>query len=161
MFGRTRVGFARERTGDNAQSFVEFALVLPLLLILVFGIIDFGMGLRTYIGVSTATREGARYGALGSTAGTFISGGAGDCDGSTRTTIVGRVCSELNGMNLDNLQSVTVTYPSGKLSGNSVHVSAEYRYEYITPVRRFVSLFTLGALDDDITLTSTTDMRLE
>jgi len=41
---------------------VEFALVMPLLLLLLFGIIEFGRLLLFYSSVVSASREGARYG---------------------------------------------------------------------------------------------------
>ena len=91
---------------ERGQSLVEFALVIPVLLILVFGIIDFGMGLRAYITVTQATREGARFGAVGNDPGTFTSGGAGQCNGTTTTTIVGKVCTTMNGLSLSDLNSV-------------------------------------------------------
>ncbi len=47
----------------RAQGMVEFALVLPILLLLVFGIIEFGRLLFMFVSVSSASREGARYGA--------------------------------------------------------------------------------------------------
>jgi Flp pilus assembly protein TadG len=43
---------------------VEFALLLPLLVLLVFGIIDLGRVLNAQITVSQAAREGARLAAL-------------------------------------------------------------------------------------------------
>jgi Flp pilus assembly protein TadG len=150
-----------DQSGESAQSLAEFAIIVPVLLILVFGIIDFGLGIRAYMGVSSATREGARYGAVGNPAGTFVSGGTGECNGTSNSTVVGRVCSRLDGLNLDNVEDVSVTYPGGNTPGNPVQVSAEYHYEYITPIKRLVGFFTLGALDDEITLTATTDMRLE
>lgn len=125
----------RPRRGEAAQSLVEFSLMLPVLLILVFGIIDFGMGLRAYISVSQATREGARYAAVGNAAGTFTAGGVGECNGSTNTTTVGKVCSTLDGLKLSDIQSVSVTYPNGQAPGNSVHVSVSYSYHYITPIQ--------------------------
>lgn len=146
---------------ESGQSLVEFAIIVPVLLILVFGIIDFGMGLRAYITVTQATREGARYASVGNAAGTFSSGGTGDCDGSTSTTAVGRVCNAMSGLNLINLTSVSVTYPGGAASGQSVRVAAQYRYEYITPVRTLVNVLSGGTLDDHLTLSATTDMRLE
>jgi len=54
----------RKRRG---QTLIEFALVLPILLLVLLGIIEFGWLIsRTYT-VGNATREGARYAALGKT----------------------------------------------------------------------------------------------
>jgi Flp pilus assembly protein TadG len=146
---------------QRGQSLVEFALILPVFIILVFGIIDFGMGLRAYITVTQATREGARYAAVGNPAGTFTSGGSGDCNGTVSTSTVGKVCSTMNGMNLSNVQSVSVTYPQGNEPGKPVRVRAQYQYHYITPVKAVVNFFSGGAMGETITVTSTTDMRLE
>ena len=46
----------------KGQSLVEFALVLPILLLLIFGLVEFGRLIFTYIAVNTAAREAARYG---------------------------------------------------------------------------------------------------
>jgi Flp pilus assembly protein TadG len=40
---------------------VEFAIVAPLLFVLVFGIIDFGLAFYTLNNLTSAVREGARY----------------------------------------------------------------------------------------------------
>jgi Flp pilus assembly protein TadG len=45
----------------KGQTLVELALVLPILLLLLFGIIEFGRILNAYIMVSNASREAARY----------------------------------------------------------------------------------------------------
>lgn len=45
------------------QGIVEFALALPVILLLVLGIIEFGRLTITYIAISSASREAARYGA--------------------------------------------------------------------------------------------------
>lgn len=50
----------RSRRG---QSMLEFALALPVLLLIVFGIIEFGRLLLVYSSVFAASREAARYGA--------------------------------------------------------------------------------------------------
>lgn len=44
---------------------VEFALVLPLLVIFVFGIVEFGRAYNAKIQLTSAVREGARTAALG------------------------------------------------------------------------------------------------
>jgi Flp pilus assembly protein TadG len=54
---------ARSRD-ERGSAAVEFALVLPLLLMLVFGIIDFGRMYNAKITLNEAAREGARSAAL-------------------------------------------------------------------------------------------------
>ena len=53
---------SRKPGRQNAQSMVEFALVMPLLLLLIFGILEVGRLLFTYSTVITASREAVRYG---------------------------------------------------------------------------------------------------
>ncbi len=43
------------------QSLVEFALILPVMLLLLLGTVDIGLGFKTYIGLTNATREGVRW----------------------------------------------------------------------------------------------------
>jgi Flp pilus assembly protein TadG len=50
---------------DRGAAAVEFALVLPILLLLLGGIIDFGFALNTQISLTHAAREGVRVEALG------------------------------------------------------------------------------------------------
>src|SRR3954467_9801682 len=54
----------RPRQRTRAQSMVEFALVLPILLLLVVGIIEMGYALFVYVEVQNAAREGARAAAV-------------------------------------------------------------------------------------------------
>jgi Flp pilus assembly protein TadG len=54
--------FKRNRRGDRGQGMLEFALVLPLLLLVLMAIIDFGWILLVYSNIFNATREGVRYG---------------------------------------------------------------------------------------------------
>lgn len=48
------------RTRARGQALVEFALVIPIFLLMVFGIIDAGRLIYTYNTVSNAARDGAR-----------------------------------------------------------------------------------------------------
>ncbi len=48
------------RRAERSQALVEFAVVAPVLLLLTFGIIDFGRALFYYVTVQQAAREGAR-----------------------------------------------------------------------------------------------------
>lgn len=50
---------------DNGQALVEFALVLPILLLLLVGIVDFGMIFFKWLAVEHTARDAARYASLG------------------------------------------------------------------------------------------------
>jgi len=63
MTGRLSVLAERVRRWTNSQrsqGMVEFALIAPVILLLTFGIIDFGRGLYFYITLQQAANEGAR-----------------------------------------------------------------------------------------------------
>ena len=53
----------------RAQGLVEFALVLPLLLLLLLGIVEVGRMLAIYSSVSSAAKQAARYGSVGGDSG--------------------------------------------------------------------------------------------
>ncbi len=153
----------RRRWRERGQALVEFALALPILLILIFGLVDFGFGLKTHISVTNASREGARLGAVGFPAGSYPA----DCnsDPGDDTTVVGRVCSAL-ASNVANVQNVTVTFQerngiAGIQNGDSIIVDITYRYSFITPLGAMLSTFSGGGLPSFVDLESTTDMRME
>lgn len=58
---RKKPGFRNEK----GQSLVEFAIVVPVLLLLVMGIIEFGWLFNGQITLTSAAREGARAGMVG------------------------------------------------------------------------------------------------
>ena len=64
----------RSRRSDRGAAAVEFALILSLLVMLVFGIITAGLSYTRAIGLTNAVREAARFGATASTSsGTWAS----------------------------------------------------------------------------------------
>ena len=65
-----------KRHVERGAAAVEMALVMPLLILMVMGIIDFGRIFNGEIQLSQAAREGARIAALGSP--TFVVGDVGD-----------------------------------------------------------------------------------
>jgi Flp pilus assembly protein TadG len=52
------------RRSDRGAALVEFALCLPLLLVVIAGIVDFGFAFQRYEVLTNAAREGARLGTL-------------------------------------------------------------------------------------------------
>ncbi|HEV3478267.1 MAG TPA: TadE family protein [Gaiellaceae bacterium] len=107
---RFRVAFRSER----GQSLTEFALVLPLLVVLLFGIIQFGITFNNYISLTDAVRAGARKGA--------VARHLDDPVGST----VAQVQASASDLDAAQLQiSVESTWEHGE----AVTVTASYPYE--------------------------------
>jgi TadE-like protein len=132
----------RPSLGQRGQALVEFAIVFPLLLIVVFGIIDFGRALQTYITINNASREGARVGSINP--GADVEAKVRDAAGAFGDDV-----------------GVVVSFPSGSDSGDSVVVDVDYDYTMITPIVGMIATFTGGSLDDTITLSTSSDMRIE
>ena len=124
---------------------VEFALLLPIFLVVIFIAIDFGVGIGHWAIVTNSTREGARLGAVG----------------ANTAEIADKVALTSSGL-LDPAD-VDVYYLDGPDAngdlgdrGDSVVVESTYEYGLITPLGVFITL-----ADNTMTFHSCTDMRLE
>ncbi len=138
-----RVPRRRHGRGERGQSLVEFVLVLPIFLLLLFAIIDFGMGFHAWITVTNASREGARIGVVG----------------ASETEIVNKVMSSASSLDPGKL-SVTVTNAQGA-SGDPITVDVSYQYDLITPLSNILTLVGGGGIGSSLTFTAKTEMRLE
>lgn len=54
----------KTQPGKQGQSLVEFALLLPVLVLILVGVFDLGRAFHALITISNAGREAARYGTL-------------------------------------------------------------------------------------------------
>ena len=124
---------------------VEFALLLPIFLAVLFLIIDFGVGINHWVIVTNSTREGARIGAVG----------------ASTNDIADKVALTSNGLLA--AADVSVNYvdaPGGNSQlgdrGDRVVVESDYEYGLITPLGAFLSIAF-----DSLSFHSCTDMRLE
>ena len=136
---------------QRAQSLVELAFVLPVLMLLVFGIIDFGMGLHSWIVLTNSSREGARLAVVHA-----ASDGSIHCSPLPAAgSIERKVCDTAANLKPSNV-TITVTNadPGVTMSGQPVTVKVDYQYDLITP---FAYLMQLSSLS----LSSTVQMRLE
>src|SRR5512140_685584 len=98
----------RKKT-EFSQSAVEFALVLPLLLLVIFGMLEMGRLVFVYTAVLNASREAARYGAA---SGTIVINGT---PAPQYTDCVGIVNSAVRVGFLANIKTsdVTIRYDQG------------------------------------------------
>lgn len=108
---RSRVDARSER----GQAMVEFALVLPILLVLVLGIIQFGILFNNYQTLTDAVRVGARQAAVSRT----LADPAGTATARVRTAA---------GTSLDDAR-LDVEVTSTWTQGSDVTVRATYPYE--------------------------------
>jgi len=64
MTGKRNNTMRRRSAREDGQAYVEFALVLPILLLVVMGIIQFGTVFKNYIALTDSVRVGARQAAV-------------------------------------------------------------------------------------------------
>ncbi len=62
---RLRLRPRLDRLSDRGQALSEFGLVLPILLLVMFGLIDFGWALQAWLSTENAARHSARYASVG------------------------------------------------------------------------------------------------
>lgn len=118
---------------------VEFALVLPLLLLLLMAIFEFGNIFHSYLLITTASREGARAGVVGNNDSEIIQR-------------VQDVCSTLDSSQL--AININPTDPLYRKRGVPLTVNVNYNVSLITP---FLSAF----LPDPFSIKARSVMRIE
>lgn len=103
---------------EEGISLAEFALILPVFLTLVLGMIDLGQGFNTYIGMLNATREGALW----------LARNPDDLDGMNA-----RITKELSRMELATSNMTITRNPEKQVydSGDIVTLTLEYDYQLV------------------------------
>lgn len=104
---------------DSGAAAVEFALVVPLLLLLVFGIVEFGRAYNAQVTLQHAVREGARYYAI------HHDDEDGDPIDETKQVTVDAATS------LDLAKDDVAVSPDPCDPGEPGHVTAEYDFVYL------------------------------
>ncbi len=145
---------------QNGTAVVEFAVILPLLVVIVFGIIEFSVLLYDKAMVTNASREGARAGIV------FNVDGSGDwlavSDTTIRNTVTGYLSSYLISLG-DPTATVSIPDPvrttnpdTGTYSpGGTLTVTVTYTYTFMV-IPNFIA-----SIINPITLTAQTVMRFE
>ncbi len=87
------------RPSERGAVAVEFALLLPVLVVLLFGIVQFGITFNRQQGIHAAAREGARVGSL---------------PGTTSAEIEDRVMDALDGVPLAATPTITISPSVGQ-----------------------------------------------
>jgi len=118
---------------ERGAEAVEFALVVPLFLLLVFGVVDFGYMINRDTMVNNASREGAREGAVNSNQAAIAVvvrqalatvEPVGTSPSKITVTVTCRKPDD----------SACVTFATDAVSGGTVIVKVDYQHSWITPV---------------------------
>lgn len=131
---------------ERGSELIEFAIVLPILLLILAGIFDFGMMFRTFEVVTNAAREGARVGVL---------------EGYQPEDIEDRVdaymaASGVTGAYTVNVTTVPVTTAAGTFTARSVIVNYPYQLAVLGAIEAF-----FGGSVTSIPLQAASVMRTE
>jgi hypothetical protein len=137
-------------SGESGAELIEFALVLPLLLLVVLGIIDFGFLFQRYEVITNAAREGARVAILPGYLDADVVArvdqylAAGGLTGPHPPPVIGHPPPVAVGVYCAAVTSVTVTYP--------------HTYSFVGGIAGY---FGGGALASRSSLRATAEMRNE
>lgn len=137
------------RESEAGQSLVEFALIMPIFLIMLFAMVDFGRGFYTWLIITNAAREGARAAAV-------------QMDSSTvDTKLYGSFCSTYpTNCSLD---TTKMTVTKGNIQGargTEATVDISYTFDFVTPIGSILRLVGGSNLAAPV-ITAHSGMRLE
>ena len=131
----------------KGQSVVEFALIFPILLILLFGIVEFGRILHSDLVLKHSAREGARIVSIYATI-------KDDIEDRVEDGVVNSSPS-LNHKKLD----VNIDYMDNEEDisrGDNIVINLDYEIEFITPILSFIP-----NIEDSLVLNEQKVMRVE
>ena len=132
----------RKQKRPFGQSLIEFALVLPLLLLLVMGLFEIGRFVLYYAVLNTAVREGTRFAIVQS----YSAYVTEDCPATDETNI--EVCKVITGkyFNIGELQSsrISISHEDNTYGDPIVNISIEFDYEPNTPGLGLIGDFTIN-----------------
>ncbi len=130
-------------SGRRGQALVEFALVAPVLLLLILGLVDFARAWNVYQVLTDAAREGARTAAVD--------------NGASEDSVRSVIGSALQRASLDADDATITIVGLGSGRGEPTTVTIEYAYQ----LRWLGALVALAQGDDVLTLTTEFVMRNE
>jgi hypothetical protein len=137
---------------QRGTSAVEFAIVLPLLVLFIFGIIEFGLVFYNKAMVTNASREAARAGIVYRDA---------PVSAEEMSEVVNNYCENMLVSFGSSLPHETLV-PNGVCDahGKELVVNVVYRYEFLL-LPDFLTTFFSGGLPGGIDVSAVTRMRCE
>jgi len=123
----------RQQARFQGQTLVEFALVLPVMILIILGVVEYGRAYYTASLLQNAAREGARYGILHPT---WIDSD----DNPDPNNITARTRQFIVGLDVNKL-TITVSFPDGTTTrGSRLRVTVTYPCQSFVPFLRNYTL---------------------
>jgi Flp pilus assembly protein TadG len=132
----------RGSSGERGSAFVEFALVAPILLLLMFGVLDFGRLFFTQLTLQHALREAGRFAVTGNK---MANPGGGSSKMSRVASIKQIAQQSAAGLDLTNIQIKSIHGGTNHAGGPSdtVTISLTTNVKLLTPL--VATFFPQGA----------------
>lgn len=151
------------RQHQRGTSTVEFAIVAPLLFLILFGIIEFSLAFFNQALITNATREGARQGIV------YRVTGTGQLSPLTNAEIITVVTDALRDPDTGQWRLISLVgnptpaipdpIRSGTGAGERLSVTVNYAHPFL--VLPSIARLLGGNLQERLSLSATTVMRLE
>lgn len=122
---RNEGSLQRRASGERGAALVEFGIVAPMLLVLLFGVVEFGLLFGQKLDVSSGAREGARMASVNYQA------NSGSTGATQASEIVAAVCSR---MEVANNTTVTIDVSNGTAVGDTMTLTVEATAQPVTGV---------------------------
>ena len=137
----------RRRTNDRGANLVEFAILAPFLIMLLFGIIEFAWVFAQNLDIRHGAREGARLAAVNFPIG--VTNGSVTRNTTDRDALVDEICTRM-----DIASGVTVDLQSPGTVGSEAQATASAPRSTLTGLLDW-------AIPPSLVLSSTVEIRLE
>lgn len=122
----------------RGQALVEMAFVLPIILLIIMGMVEFGRIFNSYLIVTNASREGARVAVVG----------------GTDTDINNSIATSTNTLVQEDITVDISPVEESRTRGTQVTVTVHYNIEMICPI-------ISGIVPNPFPINSSTVMRME
>jgi Flp pilus assembly protein TadG len=142
----SRAGLCGPRRAGRAQALAEFALVVPIFFLILFGIIDFGRYVYYTQILNNAAREGARYAIVHGELGTPKTGPPSDPSGTAVINVVRNYAIGVVGLQDATVLDIDASWdPANNKRGTKVTVVVTYDFHSVIPLVPIPPITVRGA----------------
>lgn len=134
---------ASRRRRERGQTLAEFGLILPVFMLMIFGLVDLARLMQSHVTIQEGARDGARYAVTGRI--DCVTSGAQSRDNCIKQAVKDRT-AEMNNSSTITTSFKSWDFPSYADPGtpnnagvqcDAIEVKVTYNYQPITPMFKF------------------------